>query len=135
ALEGRFVIDTGSSAAIILSPETTGRESLATAFRCTLGSVGRGVGGELRNQVGRAESFTLGGLEFAKPIVVMPENAAHISAPGSIGNIGGQILARCRVTFDYPRMTVRFERGPEFDKPFEADMSGAAMSRTPEGMV
>ena len=54
---------------------------------------------------------------------------------GSIGNIGGQVLGRCRVTFDYSRSTIRFEPDSSFAKPFEADMCGATISRTPEGTM
>ena len=134
-LEGRFVIDTGSSAGLILAPEVVARESLPAAFPRLLVAIGRGVGGDVWNRVGRATAFTIGDLTFTKPIVVMPDSGAgHIAAGGSIGNIGGQILGRCRVTFDYPRHTIGFEPGPDFDRPFEADMSGATLQRTTEGM-
>jgi predicted aspartyl protease len=117
-LRGRFVIDTGSNAGLILAPDVAERESLARSFPRTLQAVGRGVGGERRNQVGRAESFALGELRFDRPLVVMPDPAAgRISAPGTMGNIGGPLLGRCRVTFDYPRRRVRFERGAGFDRP------------------
>ncbi|HYM81333.1 MAG TPA: aspartyl protease family protein [Candidatus Limnocylindria bacterium] len=135
-LRGRFVIDTGSSLAILLAPDVVEREKLATAFPRTLVAIGRGVGGELRNRVGRAESFALGSLRFSKPTVVMPDSGAgRISAPGSLGNIGGQLLGRCRVTFDYSHHQIRFEPGADFEHPFEADMSGATLTRTGGALV
>jgi len=130
-LRGRFVIDTGSSAALILDPEAAQRESLFTAFPRTLMAISRGVGGEVRNRVGRATSFEIGNLAFASPIVMLPDSiGGRISEPGSLGNIGAQVLGRCRVSFDYANRKVRFEKGAGFDKPFEADMSGAALSRS-----
>ena len=57
------------------------------------------------------------------------------SVVGSIGNIGGQILGRCRVTFDYAHQRIHFEPGPSFDRPFETDMSGFSFTRTPEGIT
>ena len=135
-LRGRFVIDTGSSQALFIAPDVARRESLASAFPRTLVGIGRGVGGELKSRVGRAESFSLGGLVFSRPTVVMPDpGAGRISVPGSLGNIGGQVLGRCRVTFDYPHRRVRFEPAPGFDRPFEADMSGATLSRTSDGVA
>jgi hypothetical protein len=135
-ISGRFVLDSGSGLALALAPEVVRRESLATAFPRTLVSFGRGVGGDVRHQTGRARSFTLGTLEFKAPTVSMPDSGAgHISVAGSIGNIGGQLLGRCRVTFDYSRKLVRFEPGPGFDGPFEADMFGAALQRTEAGVT
>lgn len=135
-LRGRFVLDTGSGLALMLAPDVVQRESLATAFPRTLVGIGRGVGGELRNRVGRARKFTLGTLEFASPTVVMPDSGAgRISVRGSLGNIGGQMLGRCRVTFDYSRKLVRFEPGSGFDRPFEADMLGATLMRTAQGLA
>jgi membrane-associated protease RseP (regulator of RpoE activity) len=94
------------------------------------------VGGEVRSHQARADSFTLGGLTFARPLVVMPDpSAGRISVVGSIGNIGGQILGRCSVTFDYARQRVHFEPGPSFARPFEADMLGASLNRTAEGVT
>src|SRR5262249_45074990 len=37
--------------------------------------------------------------------------------------------------FDYARQRIRFEPGPDFDQPFETDMSGLVTTRTPEGMA
>jgi membrane-associated protease RseP (regulator of RpoE activity) len=86
------------------------------------------------NRVGRAESFSIGALRFAAPTVVMPDSGGgYFSAPGTLGNIGGQLLERCRVTFDYPHARVRFEPVDGFDRPFEADMSGAVYTRTSGG--
>ena len=133
-LRGRFVIDTGSAAGVIVPNELVARDSLALAFPRTLEVVARGVGGEIRSRVARAESFTLGKLRFDKPVVFLQgETRGRISAPGTIGNFGGQLASRCRVTFDYRRKRVAFEPGDGFDRPFEADMSGIAWARGADG--
>jgi hypothetical protein len=135
-LSGRFVIDTGSALALLVAPDVVERESLATAFPRTLVTMGRGVGGEVRNRVGRAESFALGSLRFSGPIVVMPDaGAGRIAVPGAIGNIGGQVLSRGRVTFDYPHQRILFEPVAGFERPFEAEMLGAALTRAEGGLV
>ena len=134
-LRGRFVIDTGSGAALIVAPDVAARDSLARAFPRTLQVFGRGVGNaENRNHVGRARSFALGELRFDRPLVMVPDpTAGRFSAPGTLGNIGGQLLGRCRVTFDYPRRRVLFERSADFDQPFEADMTGIGWMRDASG--
>lgn len=108
SLRGRFVIDTGSGAALIVAPDVVARVDLSAAFPRTLQTIGRGVGGETRNRIGRAESFWIGALRFARPTVILPDSGGgFFSAPGTLGNIGGQLLERCRVTFDYPHSRVR----------------------------
>ena len=134
-IRGRFVIDTGSAMALLVAPDVAARESVTTAFPTRITTLSRGVGGELKNQVGRAESFTLGGLSFSKPVVVVPEAGGQISVPGSIGNIGGQILGRCRVTFDYARKQIHLEQAENFERPFEADMLGATLHRLEDGVT
>jgi predicted aspartyl protease len=135
-LRGRFVIDTGSGFAVALAPDVTQRESLVTTLPRMLVTIARGVGGEITNHVARADSFVVGGLRFNAPTLFLPDSSAgHISAAGSLGNLGGQLLERCRVTFDYSRQLVRFEPGPEFDRPYEADMLGAALVRGAEGLT
>jgi len=52
----RFVIDTGSNAALIVSPNDGTRGQLAQSFPRTLVALSRGVGGEVRNRIGRGES-------------------------------------------------------------------------------
>jgi predicted aspartyl protease len=133
-IAGRFVIDSGSGMAVAVTPEVVKQQNLLATQPRTLVAFGRGVGGEVQNHIGRAESFTLGDLKFDRPTLFMPDSSGGtIAAGGTLGNIGGQILERCRVTFDYARSTVRFEPGPGFARPFEADMLGATLQRGADG--
>ena len=109
-LEGRFVIDTGKQCRT--HPRARGGGAREPPRRVPPPSRGdRPRRGRRRVEPGRARHGVhhYGDLTFTKPIVVMPDSGAgHIAAGGSIGNIGGQILGRCRVTFDYPRHTIGF---------------------------
>jgi predicted aspartyl protease len=131
-MTGRFVLDSGSALSIAMMPDLVKREKLADAFPQTIMSYSRGVGGEIRNRVGRATAFTMAGLRFEQPTVVLPDsNAGFLTGDGTLGNVGGQLLGRCRVTFDYPRKQLHLEPAADFAKPFEADMTGATMTRAP----
>lgn len=133
---GRFVIDTGSSLALMLAASGAARDSMVASFPRTLRAFGRGVGGGVEGVVGRADAFRLGGLTIERPIVMVPApNAGRVAAPGTLGNIGGQILERHRVTFDYTKRIVRFERNARAHDPFEADMSGAAITMETGGFT
>lgn len=133
---GRFVIDSGSSRAIMLSARGEERDRLVAALPRTLPSFGRGIGGEVRSVVGRADSLRLGGLTIPGPIVAIPEvGEGWIAAPDAIGNLGGPVLARFRLTFDYAAKRVWLEPRAGGLDPFEADMSGAAITREAGGLT
>lgn len=127
---GKWVIDTGSAMALSITPEVAERDSLASALPRTIEAVGRAVGGEVRMRTGRAEAFRLGALTFDRPIAtIAAPGAGRIAVVGSVGNIGGQVLGRCRVTFDYAHQRIVFEPNERFAEPFEGDMSGATFVR------
>jgi hypothetical protein len=135
-VRGRFAIDTGSNAGVIFSPNDGTRDKVAQSFPRTLEVVARGVGGEVHNRIGRGESFSLGDLTFNRPVVMIPDSTSGgFNAKGTSGNIGGQILARCKITFDYAHHRVGFERAEGFDRPFETDMSGLALVRDDGGLT
>jgi membrane-associated protease RseP (regulator of RpoE activity) len=128
------MLDSGSSSALILMPDLAEGDSLASAFPRTVRALGRGVGGEIENQIGRAAAFSLGALRFDAPIVAMPApGAGRIGAPGTCGTVGGELLARCRVTLDYSNHRVRIEPGEAFARPFDTDMSGASIVPSARG--
>lgn len=135
-LRGRFVIDSGSGATLIVAPDVVLRDSLVSAFPRTLDSFGLGVGGVVRNHTGRADAFSIGELRFERPLVLLADpTAGRIAARGTLGNIGGQLLGRCRVSFDYRRRRITFERAAHFGDPFEAEMSGLALLPGPSGLA
>jgi C-terminal processing protease CtpA/Prc len=77
----------------------------------------------------------MGPFALEKPVAVLsqPGGEGHISTDGSFGNIGGDVLQRFRVTFDYRRKQLRLVPGPSFARPFEADMTGMILTIRPDG--
>jgi C-terminal processing protease CtpA/Prc len=61
-------------------------------------------------------------------VVIFP--TAEITAPGTAGNIGGGLLRRFVVTFDYQRMRMTLEPNATFREKEEVVMSGLALSAT-----
>ena len=127
-IEGRFVIDTGSAAMLILSPEFIERHHVLESIPKTVQAQARGVGGSSMNPVGRVDRIELGGIAIDRPITMFQSaGPGHISAPGTLGNIGGGILRRFRVIFDYRRSRMILEPNPRLAEPFEYDMSGLSL--------
>jgi Aspartyl protease/PDZ domain len=125
AIDGRFVIDSGSSTGLILSPGPAERERVLGALGKTLAVQAQGVGGANEVRVSRLARLELGGFALERPILVLqPAGSGRVSAPGTIGNIGGAILNRFKVIFDYRRKRMILEPGPDWKHPFESDKTG-----------
>lgn len=127
-ITGQFVIDTGSAGTLALTPEFVEKRHVLDAIDHTVDIMSRGVGGASVNPMGRVERFELGGFVLEKPIAGFRRpGPGRISAPGTIGNIGGQVLKRFTVIFDYPRSRMILEPNAHLGEPFELDMSGLGL--------
>jgi len=132
--DGRFVIDLGSSQALILSPTFVKQEKVLDAIPKTIEARGRGVGGQVPSRLGRVARLEIGGIGFDRPITALPVSEENrVSAQGTTGNIGGEFLRRFTVTFDYPRKRMILEPNARLGDPFEADMSGIGPRMGPDG--
>jgi hypothetical protein len=133
-IAGRFVIDSGSSQALILSPRVVRAEHVHDVIGKTIEARGRGVGGQIPSRVGRVERLEFAGVAFERPITMLPvPDDAHIGASGMVGNIGGDILRRFTIIYDYARRRMILEPNAQVADPFEADMSGMAPRMGPAG--
>ena len=124
--EGEFVIDAGASMPLVLLPSFTERHGLRDSLPAAHTVYGRGVGGEIRLPVGRAESFRIGSFTLAQPVTGLP-SAGTFGSEGLAGNIGTAILRRFKVVFDYSRKRVHLEPAKNFSDPFEFDTSGLGL--------
>jgi len=132
SISGKFVIDTGASTSLLLSPSAVEREGIAASLGKTMTVQSRGIGGATPVRLARVAKLELGGFTLDRPVAALhPPGAGHISAEGTVGNIGGGILSRFKVTFDYPRRRMILEPGPDLALPFEADMSGLGLISMP----
>jgi predicted aspartyl protease len=125
-IEGRYLIDTGASGQLHLARPFTEKHALTTDLeRSYEHSGGFGVGGRSRSIVGRIDAFELGALRFPGPVCAFSrdERGAHAD-PNAAGLIGGQILERCRVFFDYERGSMILEPESNLEAPFAVDSLG-----------
>lgn len=102
-VEGRFTIDTGSRGAVALHRPFVERHQLVERYHPDIEAVtGWGVGGGVRAKVVRAAMLTLGSVEVPLPVteLVTSEKGA-LTDRYLAGNVGGGVLRRFRVTFDY----------------------------------
>ena len=128
-IAGQFVLDTGSALAVTFNPGFVEKRHALAAVPKTITARLGGVGGQAFHPVGRIENLELGPYTLARPIAVFSSpGPGQTSVPGSIGNLGADVLQRFVVTFDYPHKRLYLEPGLAFTRPFEADMTGLILT-------
>jgi hypothetical protein len=129
----RLIIDTGMRGTVALFRPFSARHGLHDSAGALHDMVaGAGLGGLSRGDVGRLDALTLGPLAFAKPVAVFSRDTSGIfSMDGPDGIIGGELLRRHRVTFDYPHERMILEPASAKPVPFEYDMSGLFLAADP----
>jgi len=133
-IEGQFVVDLGSSQAVILTPAFGDQHHALETLGPTIEGRGLGVGGQLTTRIGRIASVEVGGVTFKQPITSLPSSSQYyVGDPKAIGNIGGDIMRRFTVTLDYQRQRMILEPNAQVGEPFEADMSGLGLRMGPDG--
>lgn len=121
----RLMVDTGASHAALLDLTATDHIVLPEELLST--RLGQGLGGEIPGFIGRMDRCTLGPFDFERVLISVPLPGAYIKAikRGSRhGTIGGDLLSRFHVIFDYPHRKMYLSKGRLYNHPFEFNMSG-----------
>jgi predicted aspartyl protease len=120
-----LLIDTGASDAMWLSTKTD--STLKVPSQNIFAFLGAGLGGDLFGYKGRLSALWVGGKTLPSPIVSYPESDFVnniIFSEKRNGSIGGEILRRFTVTFDYHNNRVILRPNSDFNDPFFYNMSG-----------
>jgi Aspartyl protease len=129
AIEGKFIIDTGDSSGLSLHTPFVQQHNLLSYAGQVIPHYTYGIAGQAQEYLGRAESLRIGEYVFAQPITALSQAGTGSTADKSYdGAIGGEILRRFKLTLDYTRQQMILEPNPNFDAPFEVDMSGMVLA-------
>ena len=122
------IIDVGASSALFFTKPFVEKHRLRERVGPTIRRrSGRGVGGSSWATLGRVAGLRLGNVEVRSPVVAMYGDSAGVNSTNSFEcNVGGEVLRRFNVYFDYGRREMILEPTAAISEPFEADMSGAA---------
>lgn len=125
-LEGEVLVDTGAGAVLSFARPFHQGHALTDGLKKRVTFEGAfGVGGVSRNVLGRIDAIELGGLRFAHPVCGFSLDEKGAGAdPNRAGLIGGELLRRCTVIFDYERERMMLEPNGEFGTPFTMDGLG-----------
>ncbi len=108
-----FRLDTGAGGSLAFHAPAVKRLGLLDG-RETKQSVHGGVGGVIQARSGKLGWFEIGGRRF-EPLEAqfsLAESGAFTD-PYTAGNVGGDVLSRFRIVFDYPRKRIAFAPSAE----------------------
>lgn len=131
-LDAKLLIDTGANHGLLLNRETSTDIILPELF--IESELGQSLGGVLYGFMGRVEALNFKSLSLKKVLTSFPEEnnfSEVIKATGRKGSLGSEVLGRMRIILDYPRERMLVKRGETFYQPFEFDMSGMNIKKTP----
>jgi predicted aspartyl protease len=124
--EGLFNLDTGSRKSIDLHAPFVEKHGFLKKYTKTIEAfAGAGIGGQTKSLQTRIKSILIGNFLIKEPIcgLSLAEEGAFKSEKTQ-GNIGGGILKRFKVIFDYEGKKIILEKNDLFDEKDELDKSG-----------
>lgn len=127
----RIAVDTGSGAAIDLHSPFVRKHDLQREYGASFQQVsGWGVGGPMRAWPVRLGELEIGG--FALPDVaasLYTGDKGAFASPDVDANLGGRVLGRFTVAFDYAAKRMHLVPNANYTDPFRSDRSGLALLR------
>lgn len=122
-IDVKLLVDTGNSDAVWIfnKPEIVLPEIRFNDY------LGRGFSGEIFGQRGRIPIFKLGDFVFDNPIAAFPDSTSFRNikmVANRAGSVGGEILKRFKVVFDYEGNSMYLKPSKHFYDEFKYNMSG-----------
>ena len=127
SMTAKLLMDTGASHGLMLEPSSDEHIVVPTTTVSTV--IGRGLGGVITGKTGRIESLKLGNYILNDVLVNFPDPNSYMDTLKSSltfrhGTIGGEILSRFTVIFNYPQGKLYLKKNSDFKKKFYMNLSG-----------
>ncbi len=122
-LEAKLMVDTGASHAVLFELDSNKNSMPTKNVETTLG---RGLGGEIRGHLARIDRLSLEDFDFDGVIASYPDQEHYLDSLviNRDGTLGGEVLNRFRVVFNYSENKMYLKKNNEFKEEFEFNMSG-----------
>lgn len=129
-LKAKLLMDSGASHGLMLEP--TSDKTILVPENSVSSLIGRGLGGEIFGKVGRIESITIGNFTLEDAIANFPDPNSYSDSikVGNVfrnGAIGGEILSRFVVVFNFPAERVYLKKNAAYKKNFYYNLSGITL--------
>lgn len=127
SIEAKLLMDSGASHGLML--ETTSDPRIKVPEHTVSSLLGRGLGGEIHGKVGRIKSLTIGTNTLENVVANFPDPNSYIDSikVGNIfrnGAIGGEIMSRFTIIFNFPKERVYMKKNSAFKNTFYYNLSG-----------
>lgn len=126
-LDAKLLVDSGASHGLMLEPSSDSRIRVPDS---TVSSViGRGLGGDITGKIGRIRSLFLGYFRLDDPVANFPDpnsyfDSLKMGTTARNGAIGGEVLSRFTVVFNFPAEQIHLRKNSSFKKKFHYNLSG-----------
>lgn len=130
----KLLIDSGGSDAIWLFEDQT----LATPDNSFQDFLGEGISGSIYGKRSKLQRFKLKSFSFEQPNVAYLDSVSSFHAKkfkDRSGSMGGEILKRFKVVFDYPNSKLTLKKNSSFKNRFTYNMSGIELAYSGEELV
>jgi hypothetical protein len=126
-LTAKLLVDSGASHGLMLEPTSDPRIRVPDSTISSI--IGRGLGGEITGKVGRIQSLKLGEYEIKKVIANFPDpnsyfDSLKLGSTARNGAVGGEVLSRFTVIFNFPKEEMYIRKNSAFKKKFHYNLSG-----------
>ena len=121
----KLLIDSGNSDAIWLFDKVS--DKIKVPQKHFDDYLGHGLGGVVEGKRGRITQFSIADFKFDLPIVAFPDSISikNISLTNDrLGSLGGEILRRFSVVFDYDRQLLFLKKNKSYKASFYYNKSG-----------
>jgi hypothetical protein len=127
SMTAKLLIDTGASHGLMLEPSSD--ERIVVPSNTVSSVIGRGLGGEITGKIGRIESLKLGDYTMNNILANFPDPNSYMDTLKRTltfrhGTIGGEVLSRFKIIFNYPQGKFYIKKTGEFKKAFYLNLSG-----------
>lgn len=129
-IEGKFIADTGVRSAVSFNTPFVETNKLLQPGQKTIQAAlgGGAMVRESKQPIGRVPNIQLGSFMFNDAVAIFfKDKKGVLASPEFDGVIGGEILRRFKVIFDYSREQMILEPNRYFPERYEYDMSGALL--------
>src|SRR5690606_1916701 len=126
-LTAKLLVDSGASHGLMLEPTSDRRIHVPDSTISSI--IGRGLGGEIMGKVGRIDRLRLGTYDIPGVITSFPDpnsyfDSLKLGATKRNGAVGGEVLSRFTVIFNFPKEEMYVKKNSAFKKKFHYNLSG-----------
>lgn len=119
-VKAKLLVDSGASHGLVLEPSSS--SAIQIPQRHIKSIIGRGIGGVITGRIGRIKSIDLAGYQIPEVISNFPDPNSYmdtLKVSRTVfrnGSIGGELLSRFSVIFDFPHEKIYLKKNHGFKR-------------------